>query len=250
MNNQKTWNRTGTFEGTHLLGNVFCQQPCLPPLSYVCSAACSQPYRMAGTALQTVWASPEATGVCSWTGSHGTEMLNSSSISWATEMRHQINILLFSLQQWPLSSPVFFILPYKGNCWYAPKGLPFSYFVFLYPQLSLYVLIDSPKERHHFCSQCLAKMDWGATKGMVKNLGLPSWLRKLSSSQAAPVGQKYITWYLKPVIQEKIGKFYQAIHQWGRKDPRERVLSDLIQKLFTFYSKCSLKLLLSLKLKL
>ena len=126
-----------------------------------------------------------------WSGSRGMEMVNSCSSSWATEMRHQINVLRF-LQQWPpLSSPVFFILPCKGN---SAVKLQKDYWGFLFfPQLSLYVLTDSPKEQHCFCSQCLARMDWGATKGMVKNLGLPSWLRKASNSQAAPVGQKYIT---------------------------------------------------------
>lgn len=51
-------------------------------------------------------------------------------------------------------------------------------------------------------------------------------------------------------MQEKIGKFYQSIHQWGWKDTRERVVWELMQRLFTFYGKYSLRLLLSLKLEL
>lgn len=116
VNNPKTWNRTGNVEGTHFLGNVFCWQLCLPPLSYLCSTACSQPYRRAGEQLwQTVWARPGATEVCSWSGSHGMEMVNTCSTSWATETRHQINILLFLQQKHHLSSPVFFILPSNRN---------------------------------------------------------------------------------------------------------------------------------------
>lgn len=116
VNNPKTWARREKIEEIHLLSHVFCQQLRLPLLSYVCCAACGQPDGMAVTALQTVWACPEATEVCSWSGRQGMEMINSCSSSWATEIRSQIRGLLFSLQQWPpLSSPVFLILPCNGN---------------------------------------------------------------------------------------------------------------------------------------